>query len=80
MPDFLNQPLDNVVKTISDAGFRVANIHTITPVAQSAPGPIAVPAPAPLPVSKSVATVVHQTPAPGQRITPEAIINLEVTR
>jgi beta-lactam-binding protein with PASTA domain len=80
MPDFLNQPLDNVVKTIADAGFKVANIHTVTPVAQAAAGPIAVPAPAPLPVTKSVATVVHQTPAPGQRVTPEAIINLEVTR
>jgi beta-lactam-binding protein with PASTA domain len=80
MPDFINQPLESVVKTISDAGFKVANIHTVTPAAPAAPGPIAVPAPAPMPVSKTVATVVHQTPAPGQRITPEAIINLEVAR
>jgi beta-lactam-binding protein with PASTA domain len=78
MPDFIGQQLDNVVKTISDGGFKVANIHTVTPAAPTAPGPIAVPAPAP--VSRNIATVVHQTPAPGQRITPEAIINLEVTR
>lgn len=80
MPDFVGQPLDSVVKAISDAGFKVGNIHTITPPPSTAPGPVAVPAPAPVPTTKSVATVVHQTPAPGQRVTPEAIINVDVSR
>lgn len=79
MPDFIGQPLDNVVKTIADAGFKLGSIHTITSV-NTAPGPVTAPAPAPVPTGKAVATVVHQSPAPGQRITAEAVINVEVSR
>ena len=80
MPDFIGQPLDSVIKAVNEAGFKIGNIHTITPAAPTAPGPVAVPAPAPVAPSKNVATVVHQSPAPGQRITTAALINVDVTR
>lgn len=78
MPDFIGQPLDSVVKAISDAGFKVGNIHTVNTGTPTAP--IAAPAPTPVPMTKNVATVVHQSPAPGQRITPDVLINVDVTR
>jgi eukaryotic-like serine/threonine-protein kinase len=80
MPDFVGQSLDNVLRTVSNAGFKLGNIHTITPPPTVAPGTVAVPAPAPVPATKSVATVVHQSPAPGQRVTPDVVINVEVSR
>lgn len=80
MPDFIGQPLDTVIREVNDAGFKLGNIHTVSPPPTVAPGTVAAPAPAPVPMSKNVATVVRQTPAPGQRITPEAVINVEVTR
>ncbi|ABF43230.1 PASTA domain protein [Candidatus Koribacter versatilis Ellin345] len=78
MPDFVGQPLDSVVKTINDAGFKVGNIHTITPATPTAT--VAAPAPTPVPMSRSVATVVRQSPSPGQRITTDVAINVDVTR
>ncbi|HEY3930449.1 MAG TPA: PASTA domain-containing protein [Candidatus Koribacter sp.] len=67
MPDFTNQPLDAVVREINNAGFKIANIHTVPAVIL-------------FPSAKNVATVVHQSPAPGQRVTPDAIINVDVSR
>jgi eukaryotic-like serine/threonine-protein kinase len=78
MPDFVGQPLDTVVHSISEAGFKLGNIHTVMPAAITVSA--AVPAPAPVPMSKNVATVVHQSPAPGQRITQDAVINVDVAR
>ncbi len=67
MPDFTGQPLDAVVREVNNAGFKMGNIHTMTSDYLA-------------PMSKSVATVVHQSPAPGQRITQDAVINVDVTR
>lgn len=80
MPDFIGQPLDSVIKAVNEAGFKIGNIHTITPPPSAAPGPVAVPAPASVVTIKSVAMVVHQSPAPGQRIAADALINLDVSR
>lgn len=80
MPDFIGQPLDSVVRTINDAGFKLGNIHTVMPPALTISAAAPAPAPVPAPMSKNVATVVHQSPAPGQRITTDAIINVDVTR
>lgn len=82
MPDFVGQPLDNVVKAIADAGFKVGYIHTITPVAPvaSADGIPLTPAPAPVPPVRAAATVVHQYPAAGQKIPSTALISVDVSR
>ena len=76
MPDFVGQPLDTVIRSISEAGFKLGNVHTVT----GGIAPSAQIFPPPPPMSKSVTTVIHQSPAPGQRITPETSINVEVTR
>lgn len=76
MPDFVGQPLDSVIKTINDAGFKLGSIHTVAPATSPASGPIA----SPISLSKSVALVVHQSPAAGQRITTDALINVDVSR
>lgn len=78
MPDFVGQPLDAVIREISDAGFKVGTIHTVTPPAVTVAA--AIPAPTPITVTKTVATVVHQYPSPGQRITPQTPINVDVSR
>ncbi len=83
MPDFVGQPLDNVVRVISNAGFKVGNIHTITPAAPAEAtdsGIPLTPAPAPQTPIRNVAIVVHQSPAPGQKIPATAVINVDVTR
>jgi eukaryotic-like serine/threonine-protein kinase len=77
MPDFIGQPLDAAVKTIANAGFKVGNIHTVTPLLFDATGSTPPAAPAP---GRSVAVVAHQSPAPGQRVTPDTLINLDVAR
>ncbi len=83
MPNFIGQPLDSVVKSISSAGFKVGNIHTINPeppVADSSIPMLPQPSPAPVAPTRSVAVVVHQSPGPGQKIPAQALINLDVTR
>jgi beta-lactam-binding protein with PASTA domain len=78
MPDFIGQPLETVVREINEAGFKLGNIHTVMPAAITVSA--AVPAPAPVPMSKNVATIVRQSPAPGQRIAPDTVINVDVAR
>jgi beta-lactam-binding protein with PASTA domain len=76
MPDFIGQPLDAAVREIADAGFKVGSIHTVTPPAPTSPEA----APALAAPVRSVAVITHQSPAPGQRVTPDTLINLDVAR
>ncbi|HWR35619.1 MAG TPA: PASTA domain-containing protein, partial [Clostridia bacterium] len=69
MPDFGGMPLGEVSVAITDAGLKVGNVSTLkqdpSAVAQS---------------QATGAMVARQTPAPGQRVSPGMIVNLEVVR
>lgn len=82
MPNFIGQPLENVVKTVADAGFKIG-IHTVNPEPPATEGSIPLlPAPTPLPPTpaRSIAIVIRQSPAPGQKVPAQAFINVDVTR
>ena len=81
MPNFVGQPLDNVVKAIADAGFKVGYIHTITPPPPPSDTAIPItPETPPVTPARSVAIVVHQSPSAGQKIPAQALISVEVQR
>jgi eukaryotic-like serine/threonine-protein kinase len=77
MPSFLGQPLGTVNLALLDAGFHVGNVTVATPSiepAVSSSMSSATPPPQPAPAS----IIVSQAPAPGQRVTAGATVNLEV--
>ena len=89
MPNFVGQPLGSVSQTLQDAGFKLANVSVAPPAnppapdlgtpAGATPAPSLGQTPPPPPVQPTPASlIVSQTPAPGQKVTAGASVNLEV--
>lgn len=79
MPSFVGRPLAEAAARIEQAGFKVQRVYTSQP-----PNTPAVATTAPIPPAKGpmngVTLVVKQTPAPGQRVSTETPIQLEVSQ
>jgi eukaryotic-like serine/threonine-protein kinase len=86
MPDFVGASLAEATVAITDAGFKVGGVRTITaPDAQTVAAVAPVPPPSQKPQQKAKiaaaeATVVAQTPAPGSRIATGASVSFDVVR
>ena len=86
MPNLVGRPVDDAKALIDHAGLK-ANVRTVPQPAPAsatqllgpfAPPPVAPPTLLPSPIAPSV--VVRQSPAPGQKITSDMVIDLEVSR
>ena len=76
MPSFVGQPLGSVTLALQDAGLRVGAVTTAAQPANAGTPVTGVP-PQLLPPSPA-SIVVSQNPAPGQKITVGAAVNLDV--
>jgi beta-lactam-binding protein with PASTA domain len=76
MPNFVGRPFSEVAAIIEAAGFRIGHVSSASP----SPGESSPLAPAPKDAPPVPVIVTHQTPSPGQKVTPETPIGLEVTR
>jgi beta-lactam-binding protein with PASTA domain len=86
MPNLVGRPVDDATALIDHAGLK-ANVRTVPQPAPAsatqligpfAPPPAAPPTLLPSPIAPSV--VVRQSPMPGQKITTDMVIDLEVSR
>lgn len=66
LPNFVGRPLADAVRTIQDAGLKIGNVRAVADTAAQ-------------PTSGST-VVVHQSPAPGQKVIAGAAIDLDVAR
>lgn len=78
MPNFVGRPLSEVASVVESAGFKIGHVGTAPAPTTNDP---AVPA---TPATKGAATVpiivTRQSPLPGQKVTPETPIVLEVSQ
>jgi len=85
MPNLVGRPVDDATALITQAGLKADVKNAVLPPPPSANqllGPFAPPAAPPTLVPNLVApaVVVRQTPAPGQKVTTDMVIQLEVSR
>jgi eukaryotic-like serine/threonine-protein kinase len=85
MPDFVGASLAEATVTVTNAGFKLGGVHTIT-AADLQNGATAVPAtPNPKPqtnakIAPTEAVIVAQTPPPGSKIVTGATVNFDIVR
>jgi beta-lactam-binding protein with PASTA domain len=78
MPNFVGRPLSEVASVVESAGFKIGHVGTTPPTTttdQTAPVTPATKGAAAVPI-----IVTRQTPSPGQKVTPETPIVLEVSQ
>ena len=77
MPSFIGQPLGSASLALQDAGLHVG-IVTVAPqpAASTTAAPVASPGQAPPPSPASL--IVSQNPAPGEKVTAGAVVNVQV--
>jgi eukaryotic-like serine/threonine-protein kinase len=83
MPNFVGRSLAEATARIEQAGFKLAHVSTATtppPPTTSSVAPVPSVTPSPNNSIVTPTTVIHQTPAAGQKVTPDVPIELEVNR